>query len=64
MTEDLFNLILRIVTYDGSTEYSCFDELIADEKNAGQIAINAMDIKRLIYTAYNLGIEKGKESED
>lgn len=64
MTEEQINLILKIGTFDGVAEYNNFEEVEADYKNAGGIALNPDELKRLIYTAYQIGFSEGKENDD
>ena len=63
MTEDTFNLILRLATYDGDTAYENFAELVADFKNVGGMALNPYELKRIAYVAYTLGKNEGNNSE-
>lgn len=60
MTEEIFSLILKIATYDGDTEYANYEEMTLDEKNAGGIAMKAIDVKRVAYVAYQLGKLEGQ----
>lgn len=64
MTEDIFNLILKIATYDGDTEYRNYEELVNDFENAGSMALVPPEVKRIAYTAYTLGFENGKKTEE
>lgn len=58
MDEDTINLILKIGSYNGEAEYNNFDEVEQDYKATGAIALNPDELKRLIYTAYQIGFAR------
>lgn len=59
MQEEVFNLILKMATYDGDTSYGCYEDLICDDENAGRLALSPLDIKRIAYVAFELGKAEG-----
>lgn len=62
MTDEIFELILRIGTYDGETRYSSYGEMREDYKKIGSIALTPEDIRQLVFTAYEIGRARLGES--
>ena len=58
MTEDLFNLILQISTYNGEACYNNIEEMEGDYKVNKFVSLNPPEIKRLVFTAYEFGKNK------
>ena len=55
MTEEMFNLILQIGTYNGDACYTCYEEMEKDYKAINTLSLTPLEVKRLVNTAFILG---------
>ena len=55
MTEEMFNLILQIATYNGDACYSSYEEMEKDYKALNTVSLTPLEVKRLVNTAYLMG---------
>ena len=55
MTEEMFNLILQIGTYNGEACYTCYEDMEKDYKINKFVSLDPTEIKRLVFTAYKFG---------
>lgn len=58
MTEELFNLILKISTYNGEACYNNVEEMEQDYKLNNFVSLDPKEIQRLVFTAYEFGKNK------
>jgi len=62
MDEDLFELILQIGTYNGEVCYESFDDMQKDAGTMGCVSLSPSEVKRLVFTAYRMGIAEGRRN--
>ena len=55
MTEEMFNLILQIATYNGEDCYSSYKEMEQDYKVLNTVSLTPLEVKRLVNTAFLMG---------
>ena len=61
MTEEMFNLILHIGTYNGDACYNCYEEMEKDYKALNTVSLTPLEVKRLVNTAFLIGKYTNKE---
>lgn len=61
--EELFNLILQIGTYNGTACYDSYEDLLTDEKSGQGVSLTAAEVRRIVFTAYKMGIAEGRKEE-
>lgn len=62
MTEEVFNFILQVATFNGDACYNNYEEMVQDYKSMNCVSLTPEEIKRLVFTAYMYGkFEKEKE---
>jgi hypothetical protein len=64
MDEDLFELVLQIGTYNGEVCYESFDDMEKDSDSMGCVSLSPSEVKRLVFTAYKMGIAEGRKGEE
>lgn len=63
MTEETFNLILQVATFNGEACYNNADEMKQDYKVNQCVSLNPEEIQRLVFTAYEFGKNKVQVEE-
>ena len=58
MNKELFDLILKVATYDGDACYNNIEEMESDYKINKFVSLTPLEIKKLINTAYEFGKNK------
>lgn len=61
MTDEIFNQILQIGSYNGKSCYNNYEEMEQDYKTLNFVSLTPLEVKRLIFTAYIMG--KGNDRE-
>jgi hypothetical protein len=64
MTEEMFNLILQIGTYNGEACYTCYEDMEKDYKAINSVSLTPPEVKRLVNTAYLMGKNENKGEEE
>jgi hypothetical protein len=64
MTEEMFNLILQIGTYNGEACYTCYKDMEKDYKAINSVSLTPLEVKRLVNTAYIMGKNANKGEEE